>query len=294
MALHGVEHMFGPNAQPSFHHRCPMTHMLLDQTKDLLQRRCCIPPDYDILFLTGSGTLANEAVIWSLRDGLKCSVNTVGHFSQRLAHTLKAYGKYNEGRNTNFQVQYETSESKHNAVVNLGRCSVNMFDCVSGFPYYPFPEHANAATMVAGKQLGCAPGLSMVAVHCDDWDLFRQDFTQSYLNLWRYQDAYKTAHETPHTPALQSLIELRRKLTDFDLQKHRLKIDMRRLMLEKIVSPDCHHGEGPVFTFTDNGLEKYRKVLGAIGVYRHPAAQLFLWSGSEYDFMNLLGALKDA
>jgi len=85
--------MFGPNGwalfgdASTFHHRSPEFRGLYRKTRELFKERFSIPDDFDVVFVTGSGTLANEMVISSMGGFWDCMYNDAefGHRLQALA-----------------------------------------------------------------------------------------------------------------------------------------------------------------------------------------------------------------
>ncbi len=285
--------MLGPNARATtygarYHHRSADYRSLLSAATDLMHRRFKIPHTYSILFLTGSGTLANESVAFSLKRPL--TVRTEGEFSSRIEALLTSHGKYDNTAHKSFDVLYETAESK---LCELSSATVAV-DCVSSFPYYDWPD-VPVWTTVTSKQLGALPIMSIVVVRSSAWsqELRNNSEIYSYLNLVRYRDYFEMASESPHTPSIALLDDFVLELDAFNVHAHRARIDERRAWLTAAAGEENVVGGGPVFTFRDELLSANEAKMA--GVYRSTskkAWQAFLWSGTDADHAHLARVLR--
>jgi len=298
--------VFGPNSRvapggtaphqrmPYFHHREPTYRQLLVETTDLFRNTFGFPEEYyDVLFMTGSGTLANESVIWSLTGGRIRVVGPDGEFTSRLRRLVKAHGR---GKITAYphyaMVAYETGESRvvkndWPAGPSYGE-GVRFADCISAFPYYAPPLGTDVFTTVSSKQLGAAPILGIVVVKRSAWRWFlKPEASYSYLNLARWREAFAARRESPHTPALSLLWDLRQRLEGFDVTALVKMINQRREQLKLTFGAPAVLGDGPVATVLpstiDSELAKkwnlYRSALGW---------QFFLYSGTDAEFAQFL------
>lgn len=284
--------MFGPT--PRLHHREPAFAELHASCDELWRQRFDVPPDYDILFVTGSGTLAIECVFASLLPGLALSVDDPGAtFGGRLARLLDSHGKMYRGDSPELAhgtcigdacVQYETAESRHNEFT--GRPPPFFVDAVSAFPYYPMPSGTAVLATVTSKQLGTSPGLSVVIVDRTVWRYFR-DGGYSYLNLHEYRDRQRLDWQTPHTPAIGIMEELRDRLRGFDVVAFRRLIDARRTLLLDAGLGGHAIGTGPVLTLAPGTLpEEFAR---RWGLYQSSVGrQLFLWSERTLDYFRFV------
>lgn len=279
--------MFGPNAVPYFNHRCKLFRSLLSNVTEGVYSQLNVPRNFDILFLTGSGTLGIEALVWSLLTdaGVTMPIRVNNEFAIRIKETLEAHEKYNPNSPNRFCVQYETACSRPQTYVGPYNF---IYDCVSGFPYYDIPDNAIAFATVTGKQLGCSPGMAIVGVRNDKWRSFAHFKHHSYLNLARYREA-ASLWNTPNTPALSILIELHEALLKFDLVEFRKTIDQRRNKICNVVPPEFIIGEGPVVTFT-NDMPTF--LIDKFHLYHKPNPQVFLWCGQDDDYYELVKGLK--
>lgn len=311
--------MFGPNAKATadpkqgyFHHRQPAYRELLRDTERLLHERLGIPDAFECIFLTGSGTLANEAVISSVAWGSWRVHPAEGEFHsrlRRLAHTWWDRNHTPHGAQVHHaMVAYETAEARQVApcwpLNQVAHDGVRFADCISSFPYYELPRGANIFTTVSSKQLGALPVLSIVGVHADyrKW-LLTPDDGYSYLNLSRYFAARRDKGESPHTPAMALLWDLYQELQEFDVERFRARVDSRRRMLESIFRAKDMRGEGPVLCVRHGAIpEAFGE---AWNLYRAATGdwQFFLYSGGVDDYEEFLetywdilqhGGIKDA
>lgn len=297
--------MFGPNARAVcgdrlyFHHREPAYRSLLIRVVNLFRAQFDIPNYYDICVLTGSGTLANEAVLASLRTSLTFH-SAGGEFTQRLRRLAAAHSRQEVLPSSPDQswamVAYETGESRVCPVewpVMFGdlESGIRFADCVSSFPYYRIPRGADVFTTVTSKLLGGLPVLSLVGVKQSAWKWFLPaDQVYSYLSLRRYEESYRTKFESPHTPAIALLYDFYERLQQFELLDLVTKINDRRKKLEQVFNPDDVIGIGPVFTVKPEAIplplatkwDLYRSAHGW---------QFFLYSGTDEQYDEFLNDL---
>ena len=270
--------MFGPNHKPSYHHR---EHKFEELYENLQERFACkfyIDRDvWDIFFITGSGTAANEVMLHSFNEQL--NVVTKGHFSQRITEYLWMYDKVNWLSEYVVGVQYETSESKYYG--DFTGSIATLSDCVSAFPYYK--PNADIWTTVNSKQLGGSPGLGIVVVKKNMfYNGLLKPVDASYMSLGKYK-LLSEKRQTPHTPAITLMEELFDILQEFDLDKHRRMIDTRRDRLVNIFGEDEIIGEGPVLTIK-NSL-KSGELQRQFNLYNNGGnPQIFLWSGTDKQY----------
>lgn len=294
--------MFGPNvrswaadeAPQYFHHREPAYRQLLLETADLFRNKFGLADEYyDVMFQTGSGTLANESVLWSLTGGRIRVMGPDGEFTNRLRRLVKAHGR---GKTTAFphyaMVAYETAESRvvpwdWPAGPSYGE-GVRFADCISAFPYYPPPLGADVWTTVSSKQLGAAPILGIVVVRKSAWRWFlKPEASYSYLNLARWREAFVSRRESPHTPAIPLLWDFRAQLERLDVPTLIKTVNRRREQLSLAFGASALVGEGPVATVMRNTIQDdlakkwnlYRSTLGW---------QFFLYSGTDEQYEEFL------
>jgi aspartate aminotransferase-like enzyme len=280
--------MFGPNSRAVhgddisvFHHRSWPYALLLKNLEETFKEKFNLPPDATVLFLTGSGTLANEAVAASLLRPL--SVRYQGEeFAQRLVKLLTTWRKYHPSMYEHAMVYYETARALRQPITG----APVWVDAVSAFPYYQIPKAVPMFTTVSGKGLGGLPGLGIVVVQSHGWCLLEDDKKYSYLNLERYHH-YQKLGQPPHTPAISLMVDLLERLRRFSVPLHREGIDRRR---EQIMAAyPLASGEGPVLNLQVPGEFAQR-----FDLYRsNHGHQVFLWSGSDHDYDVFCKALKE-
>lgn len=279
--------MFGPNQKPDFSHREQKFETLYDQTEDTFRIFAGLSEDeWDVFFVTGSGTCALETVLYSFSRRLK--VVTSGHFSTRIAEYLQLNDKLtatSEGHVV--AVQYETASCQHNDITSRND-TVIIADCVSSFPYYK--PVGDIWVTVSSKQLGCQPGLSIIVMRKDLWNYdYIKPADASYLSLAQYK-AKSEQSQTPHTPAIGLLSELNETLSHFDIGQHRQKIDKRRKKIETLINSKSHltMGDGPVITLK-NSNGKVQKLVEQFCLYNNSSEgpQIFLWTGTDLQYERL-------
>ena len=286
--------MFGPNNQTLYspsgseHHRGPWYRTLLRRTIDLFRQRFDVHPDYDVIIMTGSGTLANQAALYTF-GGTWSVRHKELEFGSRL-HKFAAYADiYNQFSGNEAWVQYDTATSTLNLHPPT-KVGLWLVDAVSSFPYYAPPAQADVWVTVSSKQLGALPVLGIVVVRPSAWAAARIGNDQySYLNLLRWREA-QVRGESPHTPAIPLVESLYESLLEFDPAAEGRRIDARRDML----MPKLHQhvvGDGPVLTLLPGAVPE--RVAEQFDLYKSKGGghQLFLWSGTDEQYAHLLRAL---
>ncbi|MBT4934324.1 MAG: hypothetical protein HOL66_13130 [Rhodospirillaceae bacterium] len=271
--------MFGPNHSPRYHHReRDFSEHYADTARLFCEFAGIDTDDWDVFFVTGSGTCAIQTILYSLSDQL--NVVTEGHFSDRIKRYLTDIGKKSNSSSKTAGVVYETSISHLNDDLPD---DIFMCDCVSSFPYYE-PKGQIWAT-VTSKQIGCAPGLSIVVMKKSLWDDGSINFAdESYLSLGKFK-AKREDHQTPHTPAITLIDDLNEKLRNWDAERFRTMISKRRNELLMHIPTDCIIGDGPVLTLKDDERSRGLTTLFNLYNYSSDGPQIFLWSGTgkQYD-----------
>ena len=262
-----------PNTIPSYSHRSSEFKALYAELQKRLLVCAGLNPETDtVIVLTGSGTLANEVVIYS-----SYGVN-VPESGGMFAGRIEAMANLHHRKNLMsplFGVLYETGISKLNDPSYW-----NFADCISAWPYYDIPRGVDVATCVNSKQLGAPCGLSFIFIRnlrINIQNYFRPP-QHTYLSLARYVE-YAENHQTPNTPAI-SLIEQTLLALPFNVESLRKKIDARRAFLTEAADKYGvgHTGEGPVLTFT-------KKLNTSIDLYGNSGtSQVFLWSGTDSQY----------
>ena len=291
--------MFGPNNEPSIHHREEAFEELYIDTQQKFCRLARLDEKiWDVFFITGSGSCAIETMLYSVTKPLV--VATQGHFSNRVLNYLaqtKTDGPKTRGE-YQYVVTYETATSQFNKASTTYNGEIlpidvklTVTDCVSSFPYYD-PQGDMWAT-VASKQLGCSPGLSIIVMKKELWynDIIKPA-DASYMSLAKYK-IKDDIHQTPHTPAISLLQDLNKKLDKFDVTTHRKMIDKRREKILSMLPPNLIIGDGPVVTIKNNNYKTTELVMRT-GLYNNSSAgpQIFLWSGTDEQYEELYKELE--
>ncbi|MEO0248121.1 MAG: hypothetical protein ABIN58_01005 [candidate division WOR-3 bacterium] len=248
--------------------------------------------EWDVVFMTGSGALALEAVIATAKRSITPLFvdRQEAEFARRLADLTFIYNKHGLNTEDVAYVHYETSISELNASGFKAK-GVTLVDCVSSFPYYLPPADADIVVTVSGKQLEAPPGIAIIAIHRRVYEtgfFDPEDMTASYLNLNRYVSYASSKNETPNTPAITVLQDLCSRLERFDRSALIQRVDSRYSALKECFGAGPSTAP-PVYTFP-------RKLdcQETLGLYGKNRTQLFLWhSGPQasMDFDNLLRTL---
>jgi len=289
--------MFGPNIKADFggeyfHHREPRFHSLLRDVEHLFQERFGLS-DYDILFLTGSGTLANEIIMSSFQGDIRV-LEPDTEFGGRLRQQRLAH--FRDVPNLRIQglayVHYETSISCLHLTPRPWLNALLFADMVSAFPYYLVPETVDVFTTVSSKQLGAYPVLGVLGLRKGlrlEWFFRRQP--GSLLDLFAHWEAREQG-ETVHTAALPLYQDLLEELEGFDQSALVQRIDQRRIQLLSCLPSEEVLGEGPVLTCTPGGrvealADRFHLYRNRLGCY-----QLFLWAGQDEEYQQFCEALR--
>tara|TARA_R100000278_G_scaffold106003_1_gene82527 strand:- start:92 stop:973 length:882 start_codon:yes stop_codon:yes gene_type:complete len=218
--------MFGPNTHTSgkldisYSHRdrtfFNLYHSVTKKFKNTFSLK-----NYDILFIPGSGTVGIEAVISSLKN----KVNVLGH------------GKFHD-RWKELSLRYNPKQRKHDLYSDFPQDmyvhletsiseifyypSADIVDAISSFPFYDL-ENPKVFVTCSNKILGSFPGLSIVGVRKDSWNIFREDNRFSYLNLFLYK-RYAEKNQLPTTAPIHLFAHLEKTLDEYDSYRLKNKI----------------------------------------------------------------------
>lgn len=287
--------MFGPNVRADtrgiyYHHRESMFHEILKSLENVFAKKFGLE-DYDFLFVTGSGTTANEIIIFSL-DRIRFNfLFDDADFGIRLRKMSMAYGRSTEVKNANNVAYplYETSISRLN--IHQPASKFTFLDMVSAFPYYLPPKNTAIFTTVSSKQLGAYPVLGIVGIQkAVDLGEYVSHHAGSSLNLLGHLFC-RAKGETLTTPAIPLYYDLLQKVLDFDRNDLIEKIDRRRRRIEHIVGIENMMGCGPVVTFRNT--EVIKSVAVEFNLYKSDAGyQVFLWSGEDSNYLDFCEVLE--
>lgn len=286
--------MFGPayfttiQETLDFCHREPKFFDLMTSTSKLFQDRFSLH-DFDILFLSGSGTLAIESLIFSSKKKIHV-VGPMGKFSERWAALSSRYN-YEKKTDDSLRLScaFETSRSER----FIGNTEI--IDAVSSFPYYEIPSSAIAFGTVSSKQLGAAPVLGIVGIRKNAWSSFINDPLPSCLNLSLYQ-SYAREAQTPFTPAYPLLADLKRKLEAFDVEKLRKKVECVSKMLVDHFGEEHIIGDkiAPAISIKAGRIpEAIARKWNLYGHWKHSSIlQIFTYSEEVSAYQRLIEDLK--
>jgi aspartate aminotransferase-like enzyme len=291
--------MFNPNCVPGYSHRSDEFKALYRGLKELFRDKFSIDNDYEIIFVTGSGTLANEIVISSFTNkwktifhGYCIYYNHMQYFckDQKFGLRLQSLAeKYNKDDSVCGSVQAVCYETSTGTTIYDDLKSVDskvvFLDCVSSFPYNVLYKKANVFTTVSGKQLGCAPGVAIIAIKTDVVKYFNI-IEDSYLSLNNHL-FHAMRNQTPYTPAISLYKDFYNGLKKFDLEKHNSTINERYKLIEGVCGNKI--GSPPVSTFESLPqwiAQKYNLYKGANGY------QAFLYCGTDKQYKDFAKDLK--
>lgn len=256
-------------SRPILFHRTYSFEKLYRQVAEKLNRVFGADERYVTLTLTGSGTMANEAVITSLiKNKERLLIVSNGQFGERLATIAKI-------NKTNFRlldfgwvspidlrlvekeikkykpnwlaiVFLETSVGMVNPVHEIGiickKYGVKLFvDAVSALgaeQLSVIKDNIVACTSVPNKALEAPPGLSFVCIHKKNIEsISRFEPKSYYLDLYRYYSVYLN-NQTPTTPAVSLYLGLNKAL-DLFLKEGVNKRRKRYKKLSSLVGKLC-------------------------------------------------------
>lgn len=230
--------------KPYYGHREPEFKALLSSCRNKIRSALRVPEGMLPVIFTGSGTVANEAVISSFRGRGRVLVLSNGEFGERLAKCLTHYEiehnhlLYRWGQEIDLDsvekslkldsfaclmvVHHETSTGQINPIGEIGRLAqffgTEMFvDCVSslGAEVFDF-DLVDYCTVSSNKALASEPGLSIVIAKKSRLNfLLEHDNRPWYLNLGVQYEMQELHQQTLNTPAIplfyaleQALMEL--------------------------------------------------------------------------------------
>ncbi|MCR4335068.1 MAG: aminotransferase class V-fold PLP-dependent enzyme [archaeon] len=211
--------------------------------------------------LTGSGTLANEAMLSSLDLGNVLVVSN-GVFGKRLEKIASIYNptdllEFDDGIGINFEriksktelenydciaiVENETSTSVKNDVSSIARnfSGKVIADSVSTWPVSEI--RANEVPMFTAavqKAIGIMPGLSIVFLNDEMAEkiMLNPNEKNYYANLKNYLNIYKEKKQTPFTPAITLLQALGKSLDTINEIGARNFSEHHRIVSQKVRS----------------------------------------------------------
>lgn len=220
---------------------------------------------YHPLFITGSGTAANETVLASIGKNKRILILTNGEFGERLydisklhnKHTKKIMHNWAEGINVAkvekylqthevdllVMVHHETSTGMLNPVAEIGKLAKKyttqfFVDTVSSATAEKVDiEKWNITycTTSSGKAIGAFPGIGIIIAEKKALEMLKDTPRKiMYLNLYSLYHYSKTCNQTPNTPAVHLISALDKafeNILTIGLQERRKRIAERAFIL---------------------------------------------------------------
>lgn len=226
-------------ARPTVFHRSAEFQKLFSRVRSKLRTVLRAPDEYEIVLLSGSGTLANETVLSSvLGPEDQVLVLSNGDFGERLGKMLEVHGitcrRFEQPWASPFyledvdrvlddpaitavaMVALETSTGMVNPVREIGRkCreagQIFIVDAISALGAEDldvYRDRIDFCTSVPNKGLEGPPGLSFVCANPSALHRRRDAKPRSfYLNLYQYL-GFAAEEQTPTTPAGPAIVAL--------------------------------------------------------------------------------------
>lgn len=279
--------MFGPNKISNFSHFLSFSHRtekfkeVFKETTNALKDKFDLH-DFDVLFVPGSGTTAMEVVLSSL----KISVNVVGHegkFKDRWRAFLNSRNKLGSLRDVPLFCQLETSTGQ------FFEKPGGIIDAISAFPYYKIPPNTKCFVTCSNKQLGAFPGLGIICVRKDSWDMFcpkKDYFTTRDLSLYRER---ALINQTPTTCPTQIFEHLLCRLRSFDLDQHRESINDNCNIIREVVEKIENQMPCPVINIDKKHIKE--DIAKKYEIYNHNNSseiyQIFSYSNDREQYKKL-------
>ena len=205
--------------------------------------------NYSAVFITGSGTAANEAILSSVVGNKNILVLSNGEFGERLhsisqIHNVNTYLlEFPWGKKFDLEVidsfvkknkidiiamvHHETSSGMLNSMGDIGSLSksngsVLFVDCVSSAGAETIDmEKDNIAfcSSSSSKAIGSYAGLSFVIGETVEFEKLKNlPVKTSYLNLYKFYQFSKNKLQTPNTPAIPLFFALEQALANILLE----------------------------------------------------------------------------
>jgi 2-aminoethylphosphonate-pyruvate transaminase len=225
---------------------------------------------YSAVFVTGSGTAGNEAILSSLGSDKRILVLTNGEFGERLLKIAKIH--HSSVNQLNFgwgekiyimevekylkthtidvivMVHHETSSGMLNPIEEIGHIADKhaaqfIVDAVSSATAEKIDmenSHITFLNTSSGKAIGSFPGIALVVGEIEAFEALA--YTQpktAYLNLYSFYKHATTFNQTPNTPGVQLFFALDQAITNILREGivarrehiHKLAIYLRKGML---------------------------------------------------------------
>ena len=287
--------MFGPNTlgyfsyDMSFSHRCENSKKLYERLTGLIKDRFGLS-NYDIVFVPGSGTFGVEALMRSSKNKINLIGND-GKFKNRWQNISRdiVSKKTLDDNSQDMFCQLETSNS---SIYHREGCIV---DAISSFPFYEIPDDTKAFVCCSNKQLGAFPGVSIVFVRKDCWDLFSDDNLFSIMNLSLYK-RYSLQNQLPTTAPIQLFQQLIDRMETFDIDLLRNKVTLNSNKITSLFDDSDIIGERvcPVITVKKGAIPSF--IANKFKIYHYnndyPYYQFFTYSTEDVVYDNFLKEVR--
>lgn len=223
------------------------------------------PSSYYPVFITGSGTAANETILSSVVGNKQILVISNGEFGERLNEISKIHNKYthhlpfewaepldlkkigeylnNHAVDFVAMVHHETSTGMLNPIDKIGKLTKKhkarfIVDTVSSVGAHVVdPEKCNIAfcSGSAAKAISSLPGVSFVIGKKSELEkLEHLPVKIAYLNLHKFYHYSKQFQQTPNTPAVQLFYALNQALENISKEGVETRINHLKVRAEML------------------------------------------------------------
>ncbi len=245
-----------------FHHRTPEYRKTFGECVSMMRE--VMHTQNDVFILTGSGTSAMEAAIAncvSPGDEVLTVIN--GKFSERWTELTKTFGgkpillevewgkaikpeMVSEALDKEPDIKFvtichnETATAVLNPLQKIAEITkehgkiliVDGITSVGGD--YVYPDKWGVDILITGSQkcLGCPPGLGMIMVGPEAWEVInkREENPSYYLNLPTYKKSFEKSSEPPYTSAISLIYGLHEALKMILEEGYENRVKRHRLM----------------------------------------------------------------
>ena len=249
-----------------FHHRTPEYRKTFGECVSMMKE--VMHTKNDVFIITGSGTAAMEAAIANcVSPGDKVLTLINGKFSERWIELTETFG----GKPVRLEVEWgraikpemvsealekepdiklvaichnETSTAVLNPLQEIAEITKehNKILVVDGITSvggdYVYPDEWGVDILITGSQkcLGCSPGLGMIMVGPEAWEVInrRENIPSSYLNLPAYKKSFEKSSDSPYTSAISLVYGLHEALKMILEEGYENRVKRHRLMAKAL------------------------------------------------------------
>lgn len=231
---------------PDIGHRMPQFKNIFKSLQEKFLQIYKANKDYTILFITGSGTAANETVISSyFKDEDEALLIVNGEFGLRLQEMLDTHGirnvtlSYEWGKLPNLEdiknelekndkikavlaVFHETSTSVINPIREIGELAkkydktfiVDAVSALGGEDLDVIRDNIDFCTSSSNKCLASLPGIGIICAKIKELERIKVNKQRvTYLNLSKLYESSKI-YQTPNTPSTTIFLALNEAVTE--------------------------------------------------------------------------------